>query len=66
MTFAVNVQSEQMVPSAPSRQKAGIGAAMGAAPAAAVPVGGWNVLQARLLQAQRACSHYMYRVGTSP
>ncbi|CAL5220524.1 g2556 [Coccomyxa viridis] len=32
-------QSEQMVPSAPSRQKAGIGAAMGAAPAAAVPGG---------------------------
>ena len=57
--FAVYMQqSEQMVPSAPSRQKAGVGsAAMGAAPAVAVPMGGWNVLQVRLLQAQVACSH---------
>lgn len=49
-------QSEQMVPSAPSRQKLGVGsAAMGTAAAAAVPVGGWNVLQVRPQAAHSAC-----------
>ena len=55
--FAVNAQqSEQMVPSAPSRQRPGIGsAATAAAPAAAVPVGGWNVLQVIVHRRKRAC-----------
>jgi len=42
----VNMQeSEQMVPSGPSRQKPGVGAAALNAGVAAVPVGGWDVLQ---------------------
>ena len=53
-------QSEQMVPSAPSRQKPGIGsAATAAAPAAAIPVGGWNVLQVCVQQTRRACFHLL-------
>ena len=44
--LVVNMQeSEQMVPSGPSRQKPGMGAAALDAGVAAVPVGGWDVLQ---------------------